>query len=128
MLIMDRLRTVAVAGTIALTWQTALRGQAPQPAPPVTVGGVAYAQYSYQLSDTANHGNNFDVTRAYVNVLGRFSDGLATRLTADVYHNADGSLSYRIKYAYAAYTPKGGDFAFKLGVIHTTWLDWEESL
>lgn len=107
-----------------------LAGQAAPPAPPTaSVTGQAYAQYLYQLSDTASQGNNFDVTRAYVNVLGRFSDGLATRITADVYHNAtDGSLSYRLKYAYAAYTPKGSALTFKLGMIHTTWLDWEETL
>jgi hypothetical protein len=106
-----------------------LAGQGPPAPPAVSVGGLAYLQYGYQVSDTSNHGNNFDVTRAYLNFLGRFSDGLATRITADAYHNAtDGSLTYRIKYAYAAYTPKGSDLTFELGVIHTTWLDWEEAL
>ncbi|HET9709930.1 MAG TPA: hypothetical protein VFP39_16630, partial [Gemmatimonadales bacterium] len=33
----------------------------------VTVSGVAYAQYGYLLKDTANHTNNFDITRAYIN-------------------------------------------------------------
>jgi len=31
-------------------------------APQVTVSGVSYLQYVYQLKDTANHQNNFDVT------------------------------------------------------------------
>src|SRR5439155_940236 len=52
-------------------------------APQVTVGGVAYLQYLYQLKDTANHNNNFDVTRAYINVIGCFSRGHATRKAAD---------------------------------------------
>ena len=58
--------------------KTAATQAAPAPSP-ITVSGVVYAQYLYQLKDTANHINNFDVTRAYVNVLGKFSGGLATR-------------------------------------------------
>src|ERR1044071_378950 len=96
--------------------------------PTVTVGGVAYAQYLYQLKDTANHVNNFDVTRAYLNVIGRFAHGVYTRVTGDVYRNTDGSLAYRLKYAYAAWTPEKSALTFKLGQIHTPWLEWEESL
>src|SRR5204862_2385 len=40
----------------------------------------------------------------------------------------DNSLRYRLKYAYATYTPTGSDLTFKLGLIHTPWLDWEEAL
>ena len=76
-------------------------------ASPVTVSGVVYAQYLYQLKDTANHVNNFDVSRAYINVIGKFTGGLATRVTADIFRNTDGSLAYRLKYAYAGYTPEG---------------------
>ncbi len=93
----------------------------------VTVSGLAYAQYDYRLSDTAQ-GNAFDLTRAYLTVLGRPSDKVATRFTADMYRAADGSLAYRVKYAYAAYAPGGGGFTAKLGVIQTPWLDWEETL
>lgn len=128
MLLTKHVRIATLIGAITLTGPTALNGQA-QPAPPtVTLGGVVYAQYLYQLSDTANHVNSFDVTRAYLNVNGRFSDGLATRVTGDVYRNADGSAAYRLKYAYAAYTPNAGPLTFKLGLIHTAWLDWEEAL
>lgn len=97
-------------------------------APAVTVSGVGYAQYLYQLKDTANHVNNFDVTRAYLNVIGRFAHGVYTRVTGDVYRNTDGSLAYRLKYAYAAWTPEKSALTFKLGQIHTPWLEWEESL
>jgi hypothetical protein len=106
----------------------ALAQGTPPPTPSVTVGGVAYAQYLYQIKDTANHINNFDVTRAYLNVIGKFPSGLGTRVTADVYRNADGSLAYRLKYAYAAYTPENSPLTLKLGEIHTPWLDWEEAL
>jgi len=101
-------------------------------APQVTVGGVAYLQYLYQLKDTANHNNNFDVTRAYINVIGRFSGGVTTRITVDVNRppaaTTDNSLRYRLKYAFVTYTPQGSALTYKLGQIHTPWIDWEEAL
>jgi hypothetical protein len=121
-------RVATLTAAIVMTTWTLLLGQT-QPAPPaVTVGGVAYAQYAYHVSDSANHFNNFDVTRAYLNVTGRFAEGLATRITGDIYRNADGSAAYRLKYAYAAYTPGASPLTFKLGLIHTALLDWEEAL
>lgn len=123
------LGTMMVVGAAHLAAQQTTAPAQPAPAPsPITVSGVVYAQYLYQLKDTANHVNNFDVTRAYVNVLGKFSGGLATRVTADIYRNADGSLGYRLKYAYFGYTPHGSPLTFKLGQIHTPLLDWEEAL
>ena len=101
---------------------------APTPPPPITVSGVVYAQYLYQIKDTLNHVNNFDVTRAYLNVIGKFSGGVNTRVTADIYRNPDNSLGYRLKYAYFGYTPLRSTLTFKLGQIHTPWLDWEEAL
>lgn len=107
---------------------TAAQAPATQ-APQVTVSGVAYTGFVYQLKDTANHVNGFDVNRAYINVLGRFSGGINTRITADIYRQAgDGSLRYRLKYAYVAYTPQGSKLTYKLGQIHTPFLDWEEAL
>ncbi|MSR06397.1 MAG: hypothetical protein EXR93_04905 [Gemmatimonadetes bacterium] len=98
-----------------------------QTAPSLTGGGVVYAQYSYLLADTANRGNNFDVTRAYLNFNGRF-DALTTRVTGDIYRVADGSLAYRLKYAFAAYTPKNSKLTFKFGQMQTAWNDFEETL
>src|SRR5256712_4221712 len=116
---------VAVVAAAAGSVQLAAQGsQAPQ----VTVGGLVYTQYLYQLKDSVNHFNNFDITRAYVNVLGKFSGGVGTRVTADIYRNADGSLGYRLKYAFATYTPQGSPLTFKIGQIHTPWIDWEEAL
>ena len=114
-----------IAG-VALIAATMTKGLAAQ-APTVTVGGVSYLQYVYQLKDTVNHVNNFDVTRAYINVLGRL-DVVGTRVTADVYRVADGSLAYRLKYAFVTYTPKRSPFTFKLGQMQTAWVDWEETL
>jgi len=118
---------LGILGPLVGVGNAAAQGS-PPPTPTVTVGGVVYAQYLYQFKDTANHVNNFDVTRAYVNVIGKFPSGLGTRVTADVYRNTDGSLAYRLKYAYAAFTPLNSALTFKLGQIHTPWLDWEEAL
>jgi hypothetical protein len=112
-------------------------------APSVTVGGVGYVQYGYQLKQDStlipntSHQNNFDVTRAYVNVIGKFSHGIYTRLTLDIAarsapgtqpNSATSQLAYRLKYGYVAWTPENSKITMKLGEIHTPWLDWEEAL
>ena len=106
-----------------------LAAQAP-PAPQVTVGGVVYGQYLYQLKDSlgAGHQNQFSIQRAYVNVIGRFSRGVQTRVTADIQPAAAGNQVFRLKYAYAGWTPSGSVLTYKLGLLHTPWLDWEEAL
>jgi hypothetical protein len=118
---------LALLGSVAGAGDLVAQGTAPNP-PAVTVGGVIYAQYLYQLKDTANHINNFDITRSYINVIGKFPSGLLGRVTADIYRNADNSLAYRLKYAYAAFTPEKSPLTFKFGEIHTPLLDWEEAL
>src|SRR5213592_3106573 len=72
---------VAVVATAAGVAQLTAQGSPP---PQVTVGGLVYTQYVYQLKDSVNHFNNFDITRAYLNVLGRFAGGVTARLTVDV--------------------------------------------
>ncbi|HYK83048.1 MAG TPA: hypothetical protein VEU55_07865 [Gemmatimonadales bacterium] len=110
---------------------TGLAAQTSTP-PQVTVGGLVYSQYVYQLKDSVNHLNNFDITRAYLNVFGKFSGGVTTRITTDVQRLGgainDNSLRVRLKYAYATYTPQASPLTFKAGLIHTPWLDWEEAL
>ena len=121
----------AAAGAAPLAAQ-----QAAPPAPQVTAGALVYTQYVYQLKDSVNHFNNFDITRAYVNVLGRLAGGVTTRVTVDVQrfgslgagNPTDNSLRLRLKYAFATYTPQGSPVTFKAGLIHTPWLDWEEAL
>jgi Phosphate-selective porin O and P len=120
-------RCLAVAaGFAAIT--TAAGAQTPT----ITVGGVGYTQYLYQFhkdSVTNSHLNSFDVTRAYINVVGKFPAGVGVRITPDIYRNTtDGSLSFRLKYAYATWTPENSPLTLKMGAIHTPWLDWEEAL
>jgi hypothetical protein len=116
----------ALAGGVLMAMVPAI--VAAQSSSPVKVGGVVYAQYQYLLSDEAADANNFDIARAYVNVTGAFGHGVSGRVTADIYRPGDGSLTYRLKYAYAAYNPEGSALTFKLGQIHTPWVDFEEAL
>jgi Phosphate-selective porin O and P len=94
----------------------------------VTANGLVYSEFQYQLADSANHDNAFDVKRAYLDFRGKFDGGITTRVTADLYRDANGSLNYRLKYAYFAWTPEGSPLTLKFGQIHTPWLDWEEGL
>jgi hypothetical protein len=102
---------------------------------PWSVGATVYAQYAYQLKDTASpKQNNFDVTRGYVNLIGRFSGGVYTRVTVDLFTpgaglgNATGSYTYRLKYAFFAWTPEHSPLTYRFGMTQTPWLDWEEAL
>lgn len=117
----------------AVAWAVPAAAQTPAPAPTVTVSGVAYAQYLYQLKDSAGAGdqNQFSVQRAYLNVIGKFADGITTRITTDIAPTGAPGTSQlvRLKYAYVAWQPGGtGALSYKLGLIHTPWLDWEEAL
>jgi len=122
--------------TLAATLMTAAFAAGPLAAQ-TSVSGVAYAQWQYLLyTDTLTadsnlpHINNFDVTRAYINLNGRFTGGITTRVTADIFNSgATGGIhSYRLKYAFVAYTPEGSPLTFKIGAIHTPWIDWEEAM
>lgn len=96
------------------------------PPPQLSLGGVAFAQFAGQLGTGTN--SNFDVTRAYLNVKGKFAGGIATRITGDIYTNTEGSHGYRLKYAYVNWTPSGSALTYRLGLMTTPWVDWEEAL
>jgi hypothetical protein len=115
-------------GLSALLLAVATPALAQQPDSRIKVGGVIYAQYLYQFGDTAAHGNNFDVTRAYVNVTGTLGRHVGMRVTSDLHRVEDGSLDLRLKYAYATWAPSGGPLTLKLGQMQTPWLDYEETV
>ena len=119
------LRKVVFGGALLAMLPTVASAQG---GPTVKVGGVVYAHYQYFLSDDVGNSNNFDIARAYLNLTGAFGHGVSGRITADIYRPGDGSLAYRLKYAYAAYTLGGSGLTFKLGQIHTPWVDFEETL
>src|SRR2546423_955500 len=125
-------RALGLTVAAVATSTAALAAQAPQApaAPQVTVGGVVYGQFLYQLKDSlgAGHQNQFSIQRAYVNVIGRFSGGVQTRVTADLQPTGTGNQMLRLKYAFVAWTPTGSALTYKLGLLHTPLLDWEEAL
>jgi hypothetical protein len=97
-------------------------------APSISVGGTGYAQFSFHPTDTAKFTNNFEVTRAYINVRARLADGVTARITPDVFRVTDGSLGYRLKYAFVTYTPDQSPLTFKFGMVNTPYVEWEEEL
>ncbi len=122
-------RTFAAALLSTAAAASPLAAQQQQPS--VSLGGVVYAQWGAQM-DSLSPANNFDVTRAYLNAIGRFNGGILTRITADVYHDGDatagGGLNYRLKYAYFGWNPTGSPLTFRFGLTQTPFLDWEEAL
>ena len=107
----------------------AAQAQNPQ-APQVTVGGVVYGQYLYQLKDSLGAGNQnqFSIQRAYINVLGRFGGGISTRLTTDIAPTGTGNQPVRLKYAFLALTPTNSKLTYKFGMLNTPYVEWEEQL
>ena len=119
-----RFRALVISALSALGG-SALAAQAPA-APQITVSGVVFTQYQYV--DAPVHNNTFEVQRAYVNVLGRFANGISTRVTTDIQPAAVGNQVIRLKYAFAAWTPTGSSLTYKLGMIQTPYVDFEETL
>lgn len=111
-----------------------IHGSTPAQTPAVTVSGVGYVHYRYQLGidssfATPGHANNFDVERSYITVTGRLAGGISTRVTADVDgRSAANQLSFRLKYAFVGWTPEGSPLTWKIGMIHTPWIEWEEAV
>jgi hypothetical protein len=120
-------RALAALALSAFTASAVQAQASAQQAPQVSVTGVVYTQYQYSDAPIAAK-STFDMTRAYVNVLGRFSNGITTRVTTDILPNPAGNQSIRLKYAFAAWTPTGSSLTYKLGMIHTPFVDWEEAL
>jgi hypothetical protein len=128
---MHRSRVVLGAAVLGVALVLGARPAAAQ----TSVSGVVYAQWMYTMwKDTLHadsnitHINNFDISRAYINVNGSFAGGVKGRVTADIYRVADGSLAYRLKYAHVTWTPEHSPLTFKFGQVQTPWVDWEESL
>ena len=121
-------RALAAVALSALTASAISAQTSAQQAPQVSVTGVVYTQYQYSDAPIAAK-STFDMTRAYVNVLGRFSNGITTRVTTDIIPSAAApGQVIRLKYAFAAWTPTGSSLTYKLGMIHTPWVDFEETL
>lgn len=133
---------------------------APSPAPPddtptIKVGGTIYANYVYTADPTSKdadgntiHPSSFDDTRAYITLTGNISHRVGFRITADVgprlattatslpsgavvSSNYDGSLTYRLKYAFGQVSLEDvltkGSWV-RVGVQQTPFLDFMEGV
>src|SRR5262245_8159603 len=117
----------------------------PDDTPSIRIGAVIYADYTYQTTPQAAdsdgnliHPNSFNVTRSYINVTGNISHLIAFRITPDVVRSdatsggtLNGSLVFRIKYAYAQFNLDDwmtrGSYA-RFGIQQTPWLDFAEGI
>ncbi len=122
-------------------------------APVIRLGVTLYGHYTYTAAPSGRdadgnpvHPNGFDTSRAYITVSGSLSKRIAYRITADVgprqstvllglpegaavSSNYDGSLAYRLKYAFGQLNLDGlspGSW-LRLGIQQTPYLDFAES-
>ena len=130
---------------VALTVPSTLASQtAPaQPAaavPPLTVSGLIFGSYNYQLPTTpaqlANQNDNgFIVDRAYLTVRAPAGDRLSIRVTTDVYQtsetNTQNAYTIRAKYAFLQYdAPKlsnGASTFARLGILQNVVIEHVET-
>ncbi|MEX2181938.1 MAG: hypothetical protein WD771_07845 [Gemmatimonadaceae bacterium] len=100
-----------------------------------TVDGVIFASYRYGLQKDTTYSppaaqSNFEVDRAYLNVRSRMDGGVTTRLTIDVdgREAAANQLTFRLKYAYVAWTPEASALTYRFGMQPTPQVGWEDDL
>src|ERR1041385_341566 len=96
------LRLVTIAFALSAFTRPVFGQAPPPPTPPpaaaepqypiVRVGVLSYLQYDAELKNRDGY-NNFDVTRAYLNINGQLSKNVRFRLTPDIRRATDSSLS-----------------------------------
>ena len=115
-------------------------------APAIKVGGVLFYDYTTTTAPKTKDadGNTittsvFNVSRGYVNISGNLSPVVAFRLTPDIAREAGtgsslaGSLTYRIKYAYAQFgldqwTGRWTNTFVRLGVQQTPFIEHQDGI
>lgn len=116
----------------------------PDDTPKVNIGATIFGDYTYFNSPTAKdadnntiHNSAFNVSRAYINVLGNLNHLIAFRITPDVTRESgtgsslNGSLTFRLKYAYGQLNLDDwmthGSWA-RLGIQQTPYVDYSEGI
>jgi hypothetical protein len=112
--------------------------------PSVKVGGVIFADYTYQSEPSASNDagtynpNAFNLTRGYINVTGSISHLFSYRVTPDIKQETKatgtdltGNYVFRLKYAYGQlnlddWLSKGS--WVRLGMQQTPYVDYTESI
>jgi hypothetical protein len=141
---MLRAMRVLVATTTVLGGALAapplLSAQTPPDTPSIKIGTTIFADYTVQQSPKIedSDGNDvtlssFNITRAYINLIGKLTSRVSFRLTPDITRETgvgsslNGSYTLRLKFAYAELGTEGwlpaGSWA-RLGMQPTPWLDW----
>ena len=116
----------------------------PADAPTIRVGGTIYADYTYQQSPAITDAdgnsvklNQFNIGRAYINILGQISHLISFRITPDITRqggtadNLNGSLVFRLNYTYVQFNlddwmTKGSWGQF--GIQKTPWVAFYEDI
>jgi len=150
--------TLLVSSGLARAQVTAAQGSTPpDDTPSIKVGTTIFAGYVFQADpeivdadgNTINP-SSFDITRAYINVTGNINHRISFRVTPDITRistttkatlapgetvttttSLDGSLTYRLKYAFGQFNldeawSKGSWVRF--GLQQTPFIDWEEGV
>ena len=132
-----------VVGSRPLAAQAAPPSQSPPPptaVPPLSVSGLIFGSYNYQLPTTpaqlANQNDNgFIVDRAYLNFRAPAGDRLSIRVTTDVYQTAEtntqNAYTIRAKYAFLQYDPpkyaNGAAMFARLGILQNVTIEHIET-
>ena len=146
---MPRARTwqFAFAALAALTLSLPVSAQAPSPAPsaaqpappPLSVSGLIFGSYNYQLPTTPaqfvnQNDNGFIIDRAYLNFRAPAGDRLSIRVTTDVYQTTEtnpNAYTIRAKFAYLQYdVPKfanGAAVFARLGILQNVTIEQLET-
>ena len=116
----------------------------PDDTPSIRIGTTIFLDYTAQtepkITDADGNsvtGNAFNVGRAYLNLTGQVNHMIAFRVTPDITRETgtgsslNGSLTYRIKYAYAQFNMDDwmtrGSWA-RFGIQQTPWVDFMEGV
>jgi phosphate-selective porin O/P len=147
-----RARAAAVAAAACLLLAAPANAQVtpaagytpPDDTPSIRVGATLFADYTIQerpkVEDADGNdvtANSFNVARAYINITGNITHRIAFRITPDITRESgvgsslNGSLTYRLKYAYAQFNLDDwmtrGSWV-RLGQQQTPWVDFMETL
>jgi len=135
---------ISSAATAAAQVTPAPGKVAPDDTPSIRVGTTIFVDYTVQpepkVADADGNEvtlNAFNVGRAYINLTGQINHLVAFRLTPDITRETgagsslSGSLTYRIKYAYAQFNMDDwmtrGSWA-RFGIQQTPWVDFLEGV
>jgi hypothetical protein len=131
---------IAPAALAAQETPAARPAAQPAPVPPLSISGLLFGSYNYQLPTTPNqlanqNDNGFILDRAYLTFRAPAGDRLSVRVTTDVYQTAEttgpNAYTIRAKYAYLQYdvpkTASGASAFARLGILQNVVIEHIET-